>query len=271
MPKSLASEVHRPGPRPGGAAEPGGEVALVCRDVTARYGRIQVCNGISLTLRAGEVVAILGPNGAGKSSFLGAVSGLVHGGGAIELGGVDIGKMPAHARAQAGVAFVPEIRGNICPALSIDENLALGLRMIKGDRAAALDHVFSLFPILKERLRTPAGMLSGGEQQMLAIGMAAARRPRVLLLDEPTQGLAPAIHEILRETFEHFRADGLALAVAEQNVAFAASIASRFLMLVDGAIVMTGGRAELDQHDTILSSFLGNEIDDDDTPALHAS
>lgn len=271
MRQCLASEIHRDDTDPINAALPLGKVALMCRAVTARYGRIQVCNDISLTVHSGEVVAILGPNGAGKSSFLGSISGLVQGDGVVELGGVDIGKLPAHMRAQEGVAFVPEIRGNICPALSVEENLALGLRMIRNGRDAALDHVFSLFPILKERLRAPAGMLSGGEQQMLAIGMAAARKPKVLLLDEPTQGLAPAVHDILRQTFARFRADGLALAVAEQNVAFAATIASRFVMLVDGEIVLAGGKAELDQHDTILSSFLGNETDGDDTPALHAS
>jgi branched-chain amino acid transport system ATP-binding protein len=237
---------------------------LVCREVSARYGRIRVCSAIDLSVTAGELVAVLGPNGAGKSSFLGAVSGLVQGRGTIELGGVDIARFSAHVRAQHGLAFVPEIRGNLCPALSVEENLGLGLRMIKGDRSAALDHMFSLFPILKERLAAPAGMLSGGEQQMLAIGMAAARRPRVLVLDEPTQGLAPAVHDILCQTFARFRADGLAMVVAEQNVPFAVRIASRFIMLAGGQVVMRGGRAELDQHDTILAAFLGGEDDDFD-------
>lgn len=238
-----------------------GEPVLNCRDVSARYGRIQVCSAIDLSVAAGELVAVLGPNGAGKSSFLGAVSGLVQGRGTVELAGVDIGRFSAHVRARHGLAFVPEIRGNICPALSVEENLGLGLRMVNGDRSAALDHVFELFPILKERLAAPAGMLSGGEQQMLAIGMAAARRPRVLLLDEPTQGLAPAVHDILCQTFARFRADGLAMVVAEQNIPFASRIASRFIMLAGGEVVMRGGRAELDQHDSILAAFLGGEDD----------
>ena len=240
-------------------AEGAGRAALVCENISARYGRIEVCSGIDLTVRTGELVAILGPNGAGKSSFLGTVSGLVQGSGRIELHGADIGRQPAHIRARHGLAFVPEGRGNICPAISVEENLGLGLRMVHGDKAAALDHVFSLFPILKERLQAPAGMLSGGEQQMLAIGMAAARRPSVLMLDEPTQGLAPAVYDILRETFARLQSGGLALVVAEQNVPFAAGIADRFLVLVDGNIAMSGGRADLERYETILARFLHGE------------
>ena len=230
---------------------------IVCKNVSARYGRIEVCSSIDLAVSSGELVAILGPNGAGKSSFLGALSGLVQGGGSIEIDGLDLADHPSHVRAQHGLAFVPEVRGNICPTLSVQENLGLGLRMVRSDKAAALDHVFSLFPILRNRLQAPAGMLSGGEQQMLAIGMAIARRPRVLLLDEPTQGLAPSVHDILRSTIARLRSDGLAVIVAEQNLSFAASVADRFIMLVAGRIAMAGGPEELQRHDAILSGFLG--------------
>jgi branched-chain amino acid transport system ATP-binding protein len=229
---------------------------FVCKNISARYGRIEVCRLIDLNVRAGETVAILGPNGAGKSSFLGALSGLVQGAGRVELDGQNLAGQLAHVRAQRGLAFVPEIRGNICPALSVKENLGLGLRMVATDRDVALERVFDLFPILRERLQAAAGMLSGGEQQMLAIGMATARRPRVLLLDEPTQGLAPAIHDVLRHTIAQLRSDGLAIIVAEQNVPFAASVANRYVMLVDGQIVKSGGPAELQRHDEILSGFL---------------
>jgi len=229
---------------------------LACRNISARYGRIEVCRAIDLSVGAGETVAVLGPNGAGKSSFLGAISGLVQSGGVVELDGENLAGQMAHVRARRGIAFVPEIRGNICPALSVEENLALGLRMIPEGREAALERVFGLFPILRERLQAAAGMLSGGEQQMLAIGMAAARSPRVLLLDEPTQGLAPAIHDVVRNTIAQLRAEGLAIIVAEQNVPFAASVADRYVMLVDGQIVKSGGPAELQRHDEILSSFL---------------
>lgn len=239
------------------AERPPEPARIVCRNISARYGRIEVCSSINLTVASGELVAILGPNGAGKSSFLGALSGLVQGGGSIEIDGLDLAGQPSHVRAQRGLAFVPEIRGNICPKLSVEENLGLGLRMVRADKAAALDHVFSLFPILRDRLQAPAGMLSGGEQQMLAIGMAIARRPRVLLLDEPTQGLAPSVHEILRGTIARLRSDGLAMIVAEQNLGFAASVADRFIMLVAGKIAMAGGPEELQRHDTILSGFLG--------------
>lgn len=241
-----------------------GQPILSCRNVSARYGRIAVCHGVDLAVSAGEVVAVLGPNGAGKSSFLGSIAGLVQGDGEVAVGGEAIGHMPAFLRAKNGLAFVPEIRGNICPALSVQENLGLGLRMIDGDRDAALQRVLELFPILQERLQAPAGMLSGGEQQMLAIGMAVARRPRVLILDEPTQGLAPTVYDILRATFAKFRADGLAIVVAEQNVPFAASIADRFIMLSDGQVVLSGGHEELQKYDTILAAFLGSEEDASD-------
>jgi len=234
---------------------------LTCDHVTARYGRIEVCHGVDLSVSAGEVVAVLGPNGAGKSSFLGSIAGLVQGDGDIAVGGQAIGQMPAYLRAKNGLAFVPEIRGNLCPALSVQENLSLGLRLIDDNRDAALQRVLTLFPILKERLDAPAGMLSGGEQQMLAIGMAVARRPRVLILDEPTQGLAPTVYDILRETFAKFREDGLAIVIAEQNVPFAASVADRFIMLSDGEVVLSGGRDELQKYDTILAAFLGGDDD----------
>lgn len=233
------------------------KMILVCKDVSARYGRIEVCRSITLAVGSGELVAILGPNGAGKSSFLGALSGLVQGGGTIELDGRDLGEAPAYLRARRGLAFVPEIRGNICPSLSVEENLSLGLRMVESNRAAALDRVLALFPILKERLRAAAGMLSGGEQQMLAIGMAAARQPRVLMLDEPTQGLAPAIHDLLRTTIARLQSEGLAILMAEQNVPFATTVADRFVLFVDGRIEMSGGPEELRQHDTIFARFLG--------------
>ena len=190
----------------------------------------------------------------------------MQGDGSITVGGQSVGDMPAHLRAKNGLAFVPEIRGNLCPALSVQENLSLGLRLIDGDRDAALQRVLALFPILEERLDAPAGMLSGGEQQMLAIGMAVARRPRVLILDEPTQGLAPTVYDILRETFAKFRADGLAIVVAEQNVPFAASVADRFIMLSDGQVVLSGGHDELQKYDTLLAAFLGGEDDASGVP-----
>ena len=230
---------------------------LVCKDISARYGRIEVCRSIDLRVATGEAVAILGPNGAGKSSLLGSIAGLVQGGGVVELDGRDLSKLPAHSRAQCGLALVPEIRGNICSALTVEENLALGLRMIRSNRKAALERIFDMFPILRERMQAAAGMLSGGEQQMLAVGMAVARRPRVLLLDEPTQGLAPSVHELLSDTIRQLRADGLAIIVAEQNVPFAASAVDRFVMLFDGQIAASGDPDELRKHDEILSSFLG--------------
>lgn len=233
---------------------------LHCSNLSARYGRIQVFSGINFGVQSGELLVILGPNGAGKSSLLGAIAGCVSGGGAVFLLDAEIGKLPSHERAKAGVAFVPEMRRNIFTALTVEENLQLGLRLSPAAaRVELLDYVIGLFPILKQRLDVVAGMMSGGEQQMLAIGMAVARRPRVLLLDEPTQGLAPAVFDILQNAFDLLKRDGLALVVAEQNLGFAARIADRFIVLSNGSIAMTGAGEELKRRETIQQSFFGEK------------
>jgi branched-chain amino acid transport system ATP-binding protein len=212
----------------------------------------------------GEVVAILGPNGAGKSSLLGAVAGLVSGEGSVRLGDCEIGRRSAHHRARSGLAFVPEIRGNIFGSLVVEENLQLGLRLVPPqDRDVTRARLLALFPLLAERLDTTARMLSGGEQQMLAIAIAVARKPVALLLDEPTQGLAPAVFDVLHAAFEALKNEGLALLVAEQNIAFAARICDRFVVLREGRIVMHGDRADLARKDAILAGFLGDGAGDE--------
>jgi branched-chain amino acid transport system ATP-binding protein len=224
------------------AAQPPREDHLLhCKGVTAEYGRIRVLHGIDLELRAGEVLAVLGANGAGKSSLLGAISGSVKSAGSTELAGQAIGGLPPHRRATMGLAFVPEARRNMFRVLSTAENLDIGLQLIPAaQRSETLAFICDLFPILESRREVPAGMLSGGEQQMLAIGIALGRRPRALLLDEPTQGLAPAVFDILERAMERLRETGVAILLAEQNLHFAARVAERYVVLLHGKIVASG-------------------------------
>lgn len=235
-----------------------GAVAMTCRDIVARYSRITVVEGVSFDLCGGEMLAVLGPNGAGKSSMLGAIAGVVSGGGEIRVRDADIATLSAHKRASQGIAFVPERRGNIFPIMSVAENIDLGLRLLPvQERAAQRDFIHSLFPILGKRADAMAGVLSGGEQQMLAIGMALGRKPQVLILDEPSQGLAPMVFDILEEAFNVLKRNGLALLLAEQNVPFAARIADRYVILSHGQIMRQGGRADLDHPEELAEAFMG--------------
>jgi branched-chain amino acid transport system ATP-binding protein len=169
-------------------------MTLSVQGLSAHYARIEVCHDIGFEVGEGEFLAILGTNGAGKSSLLGAVAGWVSARGNISVSGRRIDHLPARLRARNGIAFVPEARRNLFAPLTVEENLQLGLRLIPaGERALMRARIYQLFPILERRGHQLAGMLSGGEQQMLALAVAIARRPTVLLLDEPSQGLAPIV------------------------------------------------------------------------------
>lgn len=241
------------------SATPVTDAALDCANLRARYGPIAVCHDITFSLGRSERLLLLGPNGAGKSSLLGAIAGVVSSSGHLVVDGKDVRRASADRRAHNGVAFVPEIRGNLFPTLSVEENLRSGLRLLPSDaQDAAYRHMVDLFPILAERSTTQARMLSGGEQQMLAIAMAAARRPAVLLLDEPSQGLAPSVYGILRNAFERLTQDGIALIVAEQNIPFASSIASRCIVLKGGRLIAHAGPELLADPDRIADLFLND-------------
>jgi branched-chain amino acid transport system ATP-binding protein len=233
-------------------------MTLTVSDLSARYGRIEVCRGIGFTVAPGEFLVVLGANGAGKSTLLGALAGLVTSTGEITLGGMRLDAAPARRRAGMGVALVPEGRRNLFAPLTVDENLQLGLRLLPpGERDAMRAELLGLFPILAERGRQAAGMLSGGEQQMLALAVALARRPAVLLLDEPSQGLAPIVLDELAAAIRRLRPLGLALVLAEQNVRFAAGLADRYVALRGGEIVQAGGADELRDHRFAAASLLG--------------
>ncbi|HMN30832.1 MAG TPA: ABC transporter ATP-binding protein [Caldilineaceae bacterium] len=234
------------------------------------YGNIHALKGVSLTVNQGEIVTLIGANGAGKSTTLRTISGLLAPRqGSIVFGGENIAGQPAHTITGRGLVQAPEGR-RVFSQLTVQENLELGayLRNSQAEVRADIERVFELFPRLRERRRQVSGTLSGGEQQMLAIAMAAARRPAVLLLDEPTQGLAPSIYGILRETFDKLTQEGIALLIAEQNIPFAASIASRCMVLRGGRLILNTGPELLEQPAKIAALFLGEDARD--VPASHS-
>ena len=225
--------------------------------VQARYGPVQALRDVSLTVGEGEVVAVLGANGAGKTTTLRAISGTVHRSGAIELDGKQVKGGP-EAAARAGIAHVPEGRGTFVD-LTVTENLRLGAytrrdRQVKAD----IDRVSGYFPWMAERGTQRAGTLSGGEQQMLALGRALMSRPRLLLLDEPSLGLAPMIvREFFRTVQDLNEKEGLTVLVVEQDARIALSISSRAYVLEVGRVALTGTSAELRDDEAVRRSYLG--------------
>ena len=233
-------------------------MSLTVTNLRARHGRIEVCHDLSFAVETGEFLTVLGLNGAGKSSLLGAVAGWVAADGAISVDGRRIDGLPARRRARSGVAFVPEGRRNLFPPLTVDDNLRLGLRLLpERERPEMRARIHDLFPILRAREREVSGMLSGGEQQMLALAVAIARRPAVLLLDEPSQGLAPVVLDEIAAAIGRLRALGLTLVLAEQNHAFASRLADRFIALQGGEIVDAGDRVALASRERAAASMVG--------------
>ncbi|MCA2220900.1 ABC transporter ATP-binding protein [Nonomuraea aurantiaca] len=235
---------------------------LVVTDLVAGYGDAKVLHGLSLTVGPGEICAILGPNGAGKTTLLRALSGMVRGRGSVRLGGTELTGRSPDAIARRGVAHVPEGRGTFMP-LTVEENLRLGAYVRRGRTGveADLDRIYTYFPALKPRLRQAAGSLSGGEQQMLAIGRALMLRPRLLLLDEPSLGLAPLV---TRELFRIVRAineqERTTVVVVEQNAHLALGIAQQAHVLETGRIVLSGTAERIRADEQVAQSYLGYRV-----------
>jgi branched-chain amino acid transport system ATP-binding protein len=207
-------------------------------DLRGSYGAAPVLQGVSLEVGAGETVALLGPNGAGKSTLLAAITGTLRNrSGQVVLDGREMIAAPAHRIVESGVRLVPEGRLVFAP-FSVAENLRLGALRLKGEVRERFDYVYGLFPRLAERARQPAGTLSGGEQQMLAIGRALMSKPRLLLLDEPFLGLAPLVVQQIRITLEKLRASGLTMLIVEQKLDIALSFAQRAYVLIKGRVVL---------------------------------
>jgi branched-chain amino acid transport system ATP-binding protein len=228
-------------------------------DVEARYGPVKALHGVSLTVGEGEVVAVLGANGAGKTTTLRAVSGTVKRSGEIVFAGNRISRRPPEAVARLGIAHVPEGRGTLTD-LSVRENLRLGA-YVRRDRAGIREdeqRVLSYFPWLEHRARQRAGTLSGGEQQMLALARALMLRPKLVLLDEPSLGLAPmVVSEIFRIVGELNEREGLAVLVVEQNAVLALEASSRAYVLEVGKVAVEGSSAELRRNESVRRSYLG--------------
>jgi branched-chain amino acid transport system ATP-binding protein len=224
-----------------------------------RYGGIRAVKGIDLEVGEGEVVCLIGANGAGKSTSLRALTGLVPvAGGTVRYAGRDITRLPVHRRARLGMALVPEGRG-VFPRLSVAENLSMGAyaRTDGAGVAQDLERVYGLFPRLQERAGQGAGTLSGGEQQMLAIGRALMSRPRLLLLDEPSMGLAPLAVQTIFETIRLIAGQGTTLLLVEQNARLALEASHRGYVLEGGRIVHQGDAADLLASPKVRAAYLG--------------
>jgi branched-chain amino acid transport system ATP-binding protein len=235
------------------------EPALTVGDLRAGYGDVPVLRGVSLEVAAGEIVALVGPNGAGKTTTLRAVAGLLAPtAGTVRFEGHRIAGRPAHEVVARGLLLVPEGR-KLFPSLTVQENLDLGayLREAKARRAESLDRVLSLFPILGERRRQTAGTLSGGEQQMLAIGRSLMGRPRLLMLDEPSLGLAPLVADRIFDVVQRISVEGTPVLLVEQNVRRSLQIARRAYVLEQGAITLTGPARELLAREDVRRAYLG--------------
>jgi branched-chain amino acid transport system ATP-binding protein len=232
---------------------------LELRSVDAGYGTFQALFGVNLDVNPGEAVGVIGPNGAGKTTLMRVISGLIRPTrGSISMQGTDVLATPPHRIVSLGIAHVPENR-RLFPRLTVDDNLKMGAFMkdARGKLAERLDFVFELFPRMKERRRQMAGTMSGGEQQMCAIGRALMSDPKLLLLDEPSAGLAPVVVQQVFELVKRIRASGLTVLIVEQNVQQVLKVVDRAYLLEAGTIRASGTAAEMMSTDTIKQAYLG--------------
>jgi branched-chain amino acid transport system ATP-binding protein len=230
-------------------------------NVNTYYGNIHALKGINLTIDQGEIVTLIGGNGAGKTTTLRTISGLIKPReGSVTLENEDLARYKAHEIVYKGISMVPEGRG-IFARLTVTENLEMGAfsRSSKQELANDFDRVFKLFPRLKERRMQVAGTLSGGEQQMLATGRALMSHPRLLLMDEPSMGLAPVLVELIFETIQQINKEGVTILLVEQNALMALSIAHRGYVLQTGEIVISDSAENLRNNPTVQKAYLGME------------
>jgi branched-chain amino acid transport system ATP-binding protein len=232
---------------------------LALSDVTAGYGSIPAVREISIAVGEGEAVGLLGANGAGKSTTLRAISGLVRvSTGTITFLGRNINSLPPYEIAELGIAHVPEGR-QVFPELTVKENLEIGAYVpkAKAERSRTLELVFNIFPVLAERRKQLAGTMSGGEQQMLAVGRGLMMKPRLLMLDEPSLGLAPVITDTTFEKIQEIHAMGTAILLVEQNVARALALVQRAYVLETGKVTIHGSSGELTRNKHVQAAYLG--------------
>lgn len=230
---------------------------LEVRDLTARYGRAQILNGMSLDLAGQEVVALLGRNGAGKTTTMKCIMGLVASkAGEIRYDGQSLMKLPPHMICRAGIGYVPEER-RIFPDLTVEENLEVGRRPRReGAPEWTIEHLFELFPNLAERRSNLGKQMSGGEQQMLSIARTLMGNPRAVLLDEPSEGIAPVIVEQMARVIGALKSEGLSVLLSEQNLHFARAVSDRAIIIEKGSLRFEGSFAELDVKPEISQQYL---------------
>lgn len=232
---------------------------LALAGVSARYGSVPAVSAVSIEIGEGEAVGLLGANGAGKTTTLRTISGLVRPtSGTITFLGKNIGALPPYKIAELGIAHVPEGR-QVFPELTVKENLEIGayIPRAKAERSRTLDLVFSIFPVLAERRKQLAGTMSGGEQQMLAVGRGLMLKPRLLMLDEPSLGLAPVMADVTFQKIQEIHAMGTAILLVEQNVSRALSLVERAYVLESGKVLMRGTSTELANNREVRAAYLG--------------
>ncbi|MDZ4806136.1 MAG: ABC transporter ATP-binding protein [Candidatus Eisenbacteria bacterium] len=236
------------------------QALLKVRDLRVAYGGIQALRGVSLDVREGEIVTLIGANGAGKTTLLRSISGLIRPrSGSIQYTNCDLCREPAHRIVKRGLCHVPEGR-MVFANLTVRENLQLGAYLRNDSREVAgdLESMYTLFPRLRERMSQSAGTLSGGEQQMLAIARALMGRPKVLLMDEPSLGLAPLLVQEIFRTIREINAAGMTILLVEQNAHMALSVAHRGYVLETGEIVLQGPARELASNEDVKKAYLGH-------------
>lgn len=234
------------------------EILLRVEKLEASYGSIQALKGISFDVRTGEIVSLIGANGAGKTTTLRCLSGLIPSSGLIQMAGENLGPIPSYQRILKGLSQSPEGRG-VFPLMSVRENMEMGAytRSDKAEIAKDMARCFELFPRLKEREKQSAGTLSGGEQQMLAISRALMARPKLLLLDEPSLGLAPLIVAQIFEIVKQLNKEGMTILLVEQNAQMALKVSHRAYVLETGQITLSGRGQDLLTNDEVRRSYLG--------------
>jgi branched-chain amino acid transport system ATP-binding protein len=234
------------------------DVLLELKDVHTYYGRIHALQGISLQVHKGEIVTLIGANGAGKTTILKTISGLLHAGkGQVFFEGKDVTQQPAHELVKAGIGHAPEGR-RIFSRLTVLENLQMGgFTRTQAEAREDIERMYSLFPRLRERASQMGGSLSGGEQQMLAVGRALMSRPDVLLLDEPSLGLAPILVQEIFSIIQEINSRGMTILLVEQNALQALNVAHRGYVLQTGKVLLSGAASELITNDTVRKAYLG--------------
>jgi branched-chain amino acid transport system ATP-binding protein len=241
------------------------ELLLQVSDLHAGYGKAEVLRGLNIEARKGQVITVIGPNGAGKSTLLNALMGLLPMKGLLRFGGEELSRLSLEERVMAGMALVPEKR-ELFTTMSVEDNLILGgwrpMRLKDAQWRDGLDHVFTLFPRLKERRMQAAGTLSGGERQMLAIGRALMGQPKLLMLDEPSLGLAPLIVRDIFSIVERLKQSGVTILLVEQNARAALQVADYGYVLETGDLALQGPASELANDPRVIETYLGSASKD---------